>query len=436
MIHQFYYFARLRIFNSFSDKQQKLKNLKNAQKQLEEKFHVKFENYIKLENLRSSILQYRSKNQILSALIKEKRENIIKLQDVKRENHDKNRAQRIILPKYEDKVNKLGYYVLEAVEKNENLHKKSIEQMEKLKMARRSHIDKLVKFIFPISQLMLNPSPLYELQKEKQQSKQASNESLQRETIIEIAEAIRTAHIKGRWKQESFNNGRQYVIVAPSLPRDGNYQEYCDWIVHNKDGSVSSGVAVGSDSINVSQNAAYRIAAGLTYVTQLVQALSFLLDVRLSHKVFYSDFCTMGLNQKQFLKKVARLNLNIISLCYAQNVQMRNIQPSHTIENIFQLLDVKNSDLGRMGPVSDTSDRIIDSIFQSFSELVDDDEDNSGTDEDSEDAMLHKDWENVEILNHPFEVTQSAMVPQTASMAGTIINNVAHSLSFWRGWNK
>jgi 3-hydroxyacyl-CoA dehydrogenase len=111
---------------------------------LEQKFNGKFETFIRLENLRTSILKSRSKNEILNALIKEKRENINKLQEIKKDNHDKNRAQRIILPKYEDKVNKLGDYVLEAVEKNENLKKKSYEQMDLLKLERRNHIEKVV----------------------------------------------------------------------------------------------------------------------------------------------------------------------------------------------------------------------------------------------------------------------------------------------------
>jgi len=334
-------------------------------------------------------------------------------------------------------VTKLGDYVLEAVEKNDNLRKRSQEQMEELKQTRRTYIEKLVKYIFPISQLMVNPSPLYELQREKQESRKASSESLQMDTINEIAEAIRTAYVKGRWKQQESSGELQYIIVAPTLPSNGNYQEYCDWIIHNKDGTINTGMAGGNDSSsNVAHNGAYRIAAGLTYVAQLAQALSFYLDVRLPHKVSYSDFCTMGLNEKQFLKKVARLNMNVIYLCYNQNVQMKNVQPTHTMENVFQLLDERNTELGRTGAVSDTSERFVDSIMHSFTELFDDEE-HSDTDDDEFDDSTHKDWENVANNIPILEIAQSAMTPQqSASMAGTIIHNVAHSLSFWRGWNK
>lgn len=413
----------------FIDKQHKLKNLKNAQKLLEGKFTSRFDSYTHLENLRTSILKSRSRNAILSELIKEKRENILQLQEVKKENHEKNRAQRIILPKYEDKVNKLGDYVLEAVEKNENLKKKSHDQMEQLKVARRTSIDKLVKFIFPLSQQMIKSSSLQGLQ-----SRKASNESLQPETISEIAEAmLMTTYVKSGWANDSLgcDLAREFTIVAPSLPSNGNYQEYCDWIQSNKDGTVNSGmVAAGtSEPGHVANNHAYRIAAALTYIAQLVQAISFYLDVRLPHKVAYNDFCTMGLNEQQFRKKVARLNLNIVYLCYTQNLSMRHLQPARTMENIFQLLDIRNVDLGRTGPVLDTSQRSVDSIMQSFTDIFDDE--HSDTDDDSDDTMLQKDWENVG--NLPLvDITQSAMVPQqTASMAGTIMN-VANSLSFWK----
>ena len=89
------------------DKQQKLKNLKTAERKIEDKFNKQFENLVRLENLRTSILKCRNRNETLNALIKEKRELIQKLQETKKENHDKNRAQRIILPRYEDKVYKI-----------------------------------------------------------------------------------------------------------------------------------------------------------------------------------------------------------------------------------------------------------------------------------------------------------------------------------------
>lgn len=308
------------------------------------------------------------------------------------------------------------------MEKNDNMRKKSYEQMEILRTSRRSFIDKIIKYIFPMSQTLAKSTQGH--------SRKSSNESLKPEKISEIAEAMLMT-TKSDWMHHGslgeLTIVKEYIIVAPQLNSNGNYQEYCDWIHSNKDGTVNSGMpAAGtSEPGQVASNHAYRIAAALTYITQLVQAISFYLDVRLPHRVTYNDFCTMGLNEQQFRKKVARLNLNIVYLCYTQNLSMKNLQPACTMENIFSLLDVRNVDLGRTGPVSD-SQRSVDSIMQSFTEIFDDE--HSDTDDDDSDDTTN--WENVG--NLPLvEITQSSMVPQqSASMAGTIMN-VAHSL-FWK----
>lgn len=257
-------------------------------------------------------------------------------------------------------------------------------------------------------------------------SRKASNESLKPETINEIAEAMLMT--KSDWMHHGDFTAREFIIVAPSLSSNGNYQEYLDWI---KDGTVNSGMAAAagtSEPGQVANNHAYRIAAALTYIAQLVQALSFYLDVRLPHKVLYNEFCTMSLNEQQFRKKVARLNLNIVYLCYTQNLSMKNLQPARTMENIFQLLEIRNLDLGRTGYV-DTSQRSVDSIMQSFTEIYDDHSD-TDEDDDSDDTTLQKDWENVG--NLPLvEISQSALIPQQSSMAGTIMN-VAQSFWKWK----
>lgn len=48
---------------------------------------------------------------------------------------------------------------------------------------------------------------------------------------------------------------------------------------------------------------------------------------------------------------MARLNTNILYLCYTQRVKLNALSPSHTIENIEKLIDLEYSDLGRIGAV-------------------------------------------------------------------------------------
>lgn len=52
---------------------------------------------------------------------------------------------------------------------------------------------------------------------------------------------------------------------------------------------------------------------------------------------------------------MARLNTNILYLCYTQRVKLSTLSPNHTLENISKLLNLECSDLGRIGPV-DTND--------------------------------------------------------------------------------
>lgn len=48
---------------------------------------------------------------------------------------------------------------------------------------------------------------------------------------------------------------------------------------------------------------------------------------------------------------MARLNTNILYLCYTQRVKLSSLSPNHTLENISKLLNLDYSDLGRIGPV-------------------------------------------------------------------------------------
>lgn len=49
---------------------------------------------------------------------------------------------------------------------------------------------------------------------------------------------------------------------------------------------------------------------------------------------------------------MARLNTNILYLCYTQRVKLSTLTLNHTLENIAKLLE--GSELGRIGPVDAT----------------------------------------------------------------------------------
>lgn len=399
------------------DKQQKLKNLKNAQLILNNQFTKQFHMLKKLENLRNGILKSRKQNALLQNLIKEKKEGIRKMQEIKKENHEKNRSMRIILPKYEDKVNKLGEYVMIAVEKNDNLRKKSHEQLEQLKNLRRINVDKLIEYIFPISVKVNHNSFQHEIDRDAN-------------TILPKDESLGSDYFT-----------KEFVIAnGPALPSDGNYfHEYCKWLAYNKN-STTTNTDEGMERLT---HKAYSIVAALTYITQLIHSLSFYLDVRLPHKITSNDFCKVILNEQQFRKKISKLNYNVAYFSYAyimQNVPKNNyynVNSTSIVENIQNILSVLRKESLDEIIAGASSSIAADSISLSFTDL--NDENDSDSDDDD---LTQKDWEIANIPSNN-EVLQTTTMPQhetmsTAAMSSTIMNNisnVAHSL-FWNRWNK
>lgn len=84
---------------------------------------------------------------------------------------------------------------------------------------------------------------------------------------------------------------------------------------------------------------------------------------------------------------MARLNANILYLCYTQRVKLNSLCPTHTLENIQRLLNPEYSDLGRIGAV-DVSDGFRDIDSQLLQDLL------TGGD-DKSDGELNKEKENL-----------------------------------------
>lgn len=394
------------------DKQEKLKNLKNAQLLLNDQYMKKFEILKKLENLRNGILKTRKRNALLVDLVKEKKDNIRKLQEIKKENHDKNRSMKIILPKYEDKVNKLGEYVMIAVEKNDNLRIKSQDQMEQLKKLRRSQVEKLIEYIFPISVKVSKNSFQHEIDTDTN-------------AILPKDESLGSDYFT-----------KEFVIAnGPSIPSDGNYfVEYCKWLQYNNKNATAANSDDGMERLT---HKAYSIVAALTYITQLIQTLSFYLDIRLPHKITCNDFCKVILNEQQFRKKVSKLNYNVAYFSYGYMTQnfpkYNNVYSSSIVENIQNILNVLND---RKECLEEASHSGADSISYSFTDLNE-----TTSDSDDDDDVTQKDWENIP---SNVDIMLAASSPQQApppeaistAMSSTIMNNisnVAHSL-FWNRW--
>lgn len=61
----------------------------------------------------------------------------------------------------------------------------------------------------------------------------------------------------------------------------------------------------------------------------------------------FSEFYLSDLTDQKFARKVARLNSNVLHLCFTQNTDTSVLHPKHTLQNIMHLLNTDISDLGR-----------------------------------------------------------------------------------------
>lgn len=68
--------------------------------------------------------------------------------------------------------------------------------------------------------------------------------------------------------------------------------------------------------------------------------------IRLQTNIF-SEFCGNEMSDKKFARKVARLNSNVLHLCFTQNTNITVLHPMHTLQNLLHLLNTEISDLGR-----------------------------------------------------------------------------------------
>jgi beclin 1-associated autophagy-related key regulator len=154
-----------------------------------------------------------------------------------------------------------------------------------------------------------------------------------------------------------------------------------------------------------------------------------------------SDYFTSDMIEPKFTRRVAKLNANILYLCYTQKIKLKKLQPNHTLANIQNILNTEMCDLGRMGWV-DTNDCLAESVD---SLLVQDLE--TGDDSESDDENnFPPEWENVtnspalveqqlqqQHLHHVVAGGVTAAVNQQSNMA--LMTSAAASIaSFWRGW--
>ncbi|XP_046607390.1 beclin 1-associated autophagy-related key regulator [Neodiprion virginianus] len=410
----------------FADKQLRLLRLKAAKSQLEEKCMKTLEKIKYKDKLICDIKTCKDRIRLVQSLVNETKQNINTGNQRLNILKDVNAQLALRLPRHEDRVDKLQRYVIgirakqekerEAVERKKQLHKKVV----------RMATQQLIDYIFPISQIKPSRS-LYS----------SEDESVCGDLVsCALADASRTSYVRGRWVNDTENSlEMQHCIVAPTLPGTGDYSAYSVWVAANKDG------VPGGNKENAMHNPGYNISAALTYTTQLVNVLGFYLDVKLPYKLPYSDFCSNEMTDQKFARKVARLNSNVLHLCFTQNTNLSYLHPTHTLQNIMHLLNTDISNLGRTGPIE--TDLPTAALMQS--QLIPDLEASDDSASDDEEDTPNWEWEAVPHVICPEMMVpipggmmgqqSSASMQVNQSVAGGLVTSAAASIaSLWRGW--
>ncbi|XP_078675378.1 beclin 1-associated autophagy-related key regulator-like isoform X4 [Branchiostoma floridae x Branchiostoma belcheri] len=414
----------------YSEKLQELSNWKRERLKLHARASDVVDSSKKVVSLRWEVLDHTSRLVALRKAVDEvearKKEEYEQLSQL----HEENRRRKHKELRHTEKLEKIQQYLSQIQAHVARQHEELEVRQEALVDVRRDNIRELTTSIFDIQDVAHTGD---------------SEEDISESTVQQLAEARRTAYVRGRWVYTDINNDSQVCIVEPCLPANGNYSAYLDWMEANKEASI------GPDSDLDQRNPAYTFSAGLSHTTQLVKLLAFYLGVNLPKRICYSEFCGEPLSSSRFHRCVAKLNTNILHLCFTQNVSPELLHPMQTLRNIQAL--ISSPDLGRCGAF-DVNPEMIQSIEESLStgasHAMDDSDDDRGVGADEHD--ISTDWETVPsaqlvephveyvgesststLVSHHRRTSQGVTVNMSTSPTGGLMSSAAETVaSLWR----
>lgn len=259
--------------------------------------------------------------------------------------------------------------------------KESILATKRLGKLRRNLVRGIIDDIFPISSSTSNSESVDSM----------ANSTHKMMNLLR--DATRTAYIQGRWVYADSGWDQMYQVLTAALPGNGDYSN-C-WTA----GSISETVKSPGE---LQASPALNIVAGLSFLNQMVQAFASILDIRLPFHVPLKEFYRLDLTEELFNRAVSRLNKNVATICFYQNVDRKKLHGLHTVVNILNL--VKTPELGCDSPQSIKQSRINDRGFLPVGDSVfacyeDDFEDENDEEEEAPTTQTRssadKEWEYV-----------------------------------------
>ncbi|XP_043273429.1 beclin 1-associated autophagy-related key regulator [Venturia canescens] len=408
----------------FADKQLRLLRLKASRVQLEERCADALEKLKQKDKMICDISMCKERVRLLQILVNETKQNINRGHQRLNVLKDVNSQLVLRLPRHEERIDKLYKFVEDL--KVLQVQKKDAVERKRLKLKKfvRAAARQLTEYIFPLRQVAPNSS-----------SCSSEDENLSSDNVTcALADASGTSYVRGRWISETENSlDVQLRIVASTLPGSGDYSAYSLWVAAAKD------EIPGVNKENAMHNPAHNISAALTYATQLVNIIAYYVDVRLPYKISCCEFGVGEMSSQKFARKVARLNSNVLHLCFTQNTNTAVLHPMHTLQNLMHLLNTNISDFGRIGPM-ELEQNVLEEMH---SQLAPDLENSEDSTSDEEGDAFNFEWETVPnvpcpemTVPHPGAISsQASSIQVNQSVAGGLVTSAAASIaSIWRGW--
>lgn len=337
--------------NRFADKRARYETLQQRHRDLSRRADALLEPQRQYETLRAHVAQTRRRLASMQQEVEARRHRLATAQKAQAELTASIADARKKFPQFENNIDHLRHFVGERLALNGRLDAEKAELQKRLQVRARRLVHGLVTYVFPVRQETTLAGGRSPSRKPAATTRTANvghvssaiveaggggglatSDATVPEHVSALAEATRTAYVRGRWVLQDSQHELHHVVVAPSLPGNGDYSAYVHWIASNRDGvpgSSGGGVAAGgatgggagaagasapmatptsaatastaltaaasapgtpgggaADSMT-SQNDAYRIAAALTYTTQMVTQMAFYLDVHLPFKINY-----------------------------------------------------------------------------------------------------------------------------------------------------
>ncbi|XP_064105592.1 beclin 1-associated autophagy-related key regulator-like isoform X1 [Macrobrachium nipponense] len=362
-----FYHSRMKLPERYADK--KLRYIRHRSELLDQEDEVNRLHELRTRPLllRERIAEVRSRVELLKLVVNSTKENISAVKTKSTEVSNKNEEIRGKLPVFQHRLEKMRKILEQFDCKVKDKQNQLAICNAQLKGVVRGNIRQLTRYIFPITEV----KPARSIDADPQHL----------DTVSAIAEASQTTYVRGRWVYTDTSHETQYRIVHPLLPGSGDYSAFNLLLVNN------GGEEDGTDA---ERSGGYNVCAGLTYLSQLVETLAFYLDVPLPKRLNYSEFSRLELNEQQFARRVARLNTNVIYLCFSQNVPVQHLRPTHTTPNLLALLDAQVADLGRQG-----SFEVNESLVESMEEGMEEENADGSESEEEDTDTLSAEWETV-----------------------------------------